>query len=307
MLTLFAVPKPFRGHLAVIQRNAIGSWVRLHPPCEILLFGNEQGTAEVVKEFGLVHVPDVARNEYGTPLVNDLFEKAQRLATHDLLCYVNSDIILMGDFMRAVERVSRLKKHFLMVGECWNLDLAERLVFDQPEWEEQLRGLARQRGTPRGPYGIDYFAFPRGFYERLPPLTVGRWYIDNWLLWKARAIKAALVDATHIVTSIHQNHDYSHIDGGVGWIAGGEEARRNLELLGGRMHRHLISDATHTLEQDGLKRNLAGYFRLKSLWENAKIEATLWGFRFVDWTRPIRHPLGLRMATLKRLKAYLFR
>lgn len=30
MLTIFATPKPFQGHVGIIQRNAIGSWVRLH-------------------------------------------------------------------------------------------------------------------------------------------------------------------------------------------------------------------------------------------------------------------------------------
>ena len=30
-LTIFAVPKPFEGHIDVIQRNAIRSWQRLRP------------------------------------------------------------------------------------------------------------------------------------------------------------------------------------------------------------------------------------------------------------------------------------
>ena len=41
MITFFATPKPFRGHIRVIQRNAIQSWQRLHSDAEILLLGPE--------------------------------------------------------------------------------------------------------------------------------------------------------------------------------------------------------------------------------------------------------------------------
>jgi hypothetical protein len=90
MLTLFTIPKPFRGHIEVIQRNAIESWAQLRPRPEIILFGDDEGTAHVAKEFGISHIPQVARNEFGTPLLNDFFEQAQRVAGDDLLCYVNA-------------------------------------------------------------------------------------------------------------------------------------------------------------------------------------------------------------------------
>ena len=44
--TFFAMPKAFRGHVGMIQRNAIGSWLRLTPRPEILLFGDDEGIAE---------------------------------------------------------------------------------------------------------------------------------------------------------------------------------------------------------------------------------------------------------------------
>ncbi len=258
----------------------------------------------MAKEFDVCHVPGVIRNEYGTPLLNGLFEKAQRLASHDLLCYVNSDIILMNDFVQAVEKVSQRRKQFLMIGECWNLDLPDLLALDQLDWEERLRSLVRQKGKPRGPDGIDYFVFPRGFYAHLPPFAIGRAGFDNWLIWKARSLKAAVVDATQAVMAVHQNHDYSHVPGGRTWSYRGEEASRNLELAGGLRHLYVTFDATHRLDTNGLKRNFGGYLRLKVRWKNTMGPFGWW---ILELTCPIRHPLGLRMATLKRLKAYLFR
>src|SRR5215831_18620369 len=110
MLTFFTTPKPFVGHIAVIQRNALQSWKCLHPGVEVILFGNDEGAAATCREFGIRHVPEVRRNEYGTTYVASIFDQAQEIAVHDALCYVNCDILLMADFRVAVESITRLQK-----------------------------------------------------------------------------------------------------------------------------------------------------------------------------------------------------
>ena len=309
MLTVFAMPKPFQGHIATIQRNAIASWAQLRPACEILLFGNEHGTAQTAEEFGIRHAPEVAHNKYHTPLVNDLFARAEQLSSNPILCYVNSDIILMKDFVAALQRIARWSEHFLMVGECWNLDLTEALVGALPDWEKLLCDLVRQKGKPRGPHGIDYFAFSRGLYGQLPPFCLGRAHFDNWLIWRARFLNAAVVDATRLVLAVHQNHDYSHVSGGIRWSYEGEEAQRNLELAGGRSHCYLIFDASHRLGTTGIRRNFAGYLRIKSRWTKLRdlLEDQMWSivWKLAEATRPARHAVGLNSSTLKRLKACL--
>lgn len=96
MLTLFACPKPFHGEMGAIQQNAIRSWLLLRPKPRVILFGNDYGTEAIAANLGVDHVPNVRRNDYGTPLVNDLFMQVPRLSDSKLLCYVNSDIILPG-------------------------------------------------------------------------------------------------------------------------------------------------------------------------------------------------------------------
>ena len=64
----------------------------LTPRPEIILYGDEEGTAELAPELGLHHIPDVSRNEYGTPLLNRVFEQHQGFGRYDTLCYVNADI-----------------------------------------------------------------------------------------------------------------------------------------------------------------------------------------------------------------------
>src|SRR5271156_609275 len=107
MLTIFTTAKPFRGHIGGIQRNAIRSWKLLHRDIEVILFGDDEGSAEAARELGARHEPEVKKNEFGTILVSSMFQRAQELASHNLLCYANCDIVLLPDFMEALEKVTR--------------------------------------------------------------------------------------------------------------------------------------------------------------------------------------------------------
>ncbi len=288
MLTIFAIPKPFKGHIAIIQRNAITSWTLLRPRPEIILFGDDDGTVEVAHEFGLRHVPQVARNEYGTPLFNDFFEKAQQAASRELLCYVNADMILMSGFMEAMKHARAWVRPFLLVGGRWGVNITEAWDFDAFDWEQRLRTLVRARGA-FSYWGIDYFAFPRGLYKGIPPLAIGRGYFDGWLIWKARTLKAAIVDATPVVLAVHQNHDYSHVsakDGSV-WLS--EEGKRNHALAGFPQYRFLL-EATHRLTHSGLSR--AWGRKLLLFFE----------YLYVYRLGQARHKLGLRRKNFARMK-----
>ena len=61
--------------------------------------------AEAAAEFGVRHVPEISTTEYNTPFVSVAFEKAQQLAQHPLVCYVNADIILLDDLLTSVKRI----------------------------------------------------------------------------------------------------------------------------------------------------------------------------------------------------------
>ncbi|MBI3180821.1 MAG: hypothetical protein HYZ28_01620 [Myxococcales bacterium] len=255
MLSVFTVPKPFRGHIGLIQRNAVRSWTLLRPACEVLLLGDEEGTSEVAKELGVAHLPEVPRNRHGTPLVNGLFELAQKRAKHPLLAYVNADIVLLGDFTSAVSAVAREKSCFLIGGQRWDLDVREPLRFEDG-WEEQLRAKVSKEGKLHPVTGIDYFVFPRGLWSEIPPFAVGRTAWDNWLLYGARKAGAPLVDATAAVTAVHQNHDYAHVSGGEAAVWNGPEAAVNRELSGEAGATYTLLDATLLLTPRGLTRPL---------------------------------------------------
>jgi hypothetical protein len=268
-LTLFAIPKHFRGHIATIQRNAISSWTHLSPKPEILLFGDEEGTAEIASELGLRHFSDVARNEFGTPLLDDLFRKASQVAASPVLAYVNADIILTSDFCAAAGQVRARFKKFMMVGRRWDLDWREPIDFSQDSWVEALREQALRANAQRPGNYIDYFVFSQGLCDSLLPLAIGRFSWDNYLLWRGRSQGAELVDASPVVVAIHQNHDYSHHPKGPNEVREGPERKRNRAMVGGWWHLYTIEDATLILDAGGFRRShLHGWLMAKRLWSH---------------------------------------
>src|SRR6266436_4735997 len=208
-VTLFGTPKAFRGHFAIIQKNAITSWTRLQPKVDVILFGNDSGTAEMAQELGIRHIGDIACNQSGAPRVDDLFAKAEDAVPHGLLCYVNADIMLMDDFPRAVRRLASLSP-LMMIGRRWDTDITEPWDFQAKDWQARLQILVRTQGKQGTAGAIDYFLFSKGLGRNLLPLALGRTLWDHWLVWNARKQGAAIVDASDVVMAVHQNHDYSH-------------------------------------------------------------------------------------------------
>jgi len=256
MITIFTIPKAFKGHIGLIQRNAVQSWKFLGPDVEVILCGDDEGTEEVARSYRTGFIGDITRNEYGTPLLNSAFERVLQIAKHDVLCYVNADIIFMGDFATAV-RQARLKR-FLMVGQRWDLDIDFALDFGSPHWEADLRSNVKSKGALHGPYGSDYFVFRKdAALCALPSLAVGRPGWDCWFIYHARRIGMPVIDASRAVMPIHQNHDYSHVPkksggtkDGKEWV--GPEAARQRELIGESTHYFTSLDATHLLTDRGV-------------------------------------------------------
>jgi len=267
-LTIFATPKKFEGHIGVIQRNAIVSWTHMNPKPEVILFGTEPGTAEIAAEFGLRHIASVKCNEWGTPLVSDLFAQAEALGSGAGVCYVNADILLFDDFAQAVLRVMAWSGSFLMVGRRTDLDVKDGIEFEGEDWATQVRGRAGREGKLQIARSIDYFAFSRGLYPAMPPLAIGRFWWDNWLLWKARSLGAKVVDASKAVLVLHQNHDYSHTSYGPSKeeMMASEECIRNARLTCEQnpgdydagffwRYAYTIDDATYRLSPKGVQSN----------------------------------------------------
>jgi hypothetical protein len=293
MITFFTTPKPFLGHIGIIQRNAIESWKRIHPDAEVILFGDDEGAAEAARSLQIRHVPDVKRNEHGTKYLSPIFDGAQDLASHNLLCYINCDIILLSDFRAALERVVSQPGSFLMAGRRWDTGITTPIDFSSADWQSSVKATAIAANHQRPAQWIDYFAFSRGlYYKNTPPFVIGRPGWDPWLMWHARDSGARIVDATKVVVAIHQNHDYSYHPDGEKGVWEGEEALKNMALLDNWRLFRTLQNATQILTPEGIHRNYGHWWALARS-RASRMPSKIW-FAALNWTRPLRDRMGLR-------------
>ncbi len=233
MLTLFTTAKPFVGHSAIIQRNALKSWTLLHPNVEVILFGDDAGAAETARGVATA-LRTIRRAQASTWL-----EAARLYVQHGPCAGAqrhhsatwNCDIILMDDFLRALKRIREKRTKFLMVGRRWDIEMPDPvgLFWRRRAWRSRPQGAALMRGVQRSER-LDRLS-PRsskGLYgASVPPLVVGRVHWDQWLMWKALDSGAAVVDASSSVIAVHQNHDYSYHPNGRAGVWHGIEADEN--------------------------------------------------------------------------------
>jgi hypothetical protein len=254
MLTLFAIPKGFQGQFRNIQLNAIGSWTRLEPRPEIILLGDDPGTAEAAADLGARHVPMIERNDHGTPLASAIFATGQQYASNSIVCYVNSDIILMQDFMSMVAKVDSLFRgqEFLAVGRKTNIELTSLLDFGDPGWERRLRDAVAEQGH-YVTYDSDFFVYRNGMFSGMPPFAIGRCFWTQWLMYDTIRRGIPMIDTTPVVTSVEPRHDYSHAHstGGSKRLSG-VEYESNRRLFRGCQY-YTTVDSTHVLTPGALR------------------------------------------------------
>ena len=253
-------------HVDVIQRNAIESWTKLGKDITVILVGAEEGLGEVAEELGVLHVKEVRTNVQGTPYIPDLFKIARENSDSPLLAFVNADVILLPDFVENAVQVSNHEGQFLLVGQRYDVEINERLVFDD-DWDKSLRQRALETGRLHGPSGSDYFIFPRYCFIEVPELVIGRAGWDNWMIYEARQRGWKTIDGTRAITVLHQNHDYSHLPGGKIHFRL-PESSENVQAAGGFLHIFPLTDANWQIKQGEVVRRPLSW---RSFWREIEI------------------------------------
>ena len=220
---------------------------------KVILLGDEEGEAEAARDLGVLHLPNVDVNEKGTPLISSMLALAREHGNTPLLGIINADILVMNDVVAASRQVHERLGQFVLLGQRWDLDVTQPMAFADG-WQSRLREKAIAEGELHRPAGSDYFIFPQSCYTDIPDFAIGRAGWDNWFIYKARAEKWDVVDATPDVMIVHQNHDYRHLTGGqIHYSA--PETKKNTEMAGGVVQtRYTILDATHQLRDGKITR-----------------------------------------------------
>jgi hypothetical protein len=91
--------------------------------------GDDEGVAEAARDLDVIHKPEVVRNAYGTPKIDSIFALGREAASGEMLAYINTDVMLLPDFMDTAMRLAEQEKQFLIIGQRWDLDVRQELDF----------------------------------------------------------------------------------------------------------------------------------------------------------------------------------
>lgn len=279
-ITIFTAPKGFSDpHINIIQRNAIQSWKALGPRVEVLLIGDETGMGDTAAEFGVGHLPEVERNEFGTPLVNSIFDIARKYASSQTLIYLNADIILLPDCFTVIDAIQKRYRDYLLVGRRWDLNISWEIDF-KTEWTTAIEDLMKKEGQLRSISAMDYFIFPVHLFQEIPPFAIGRAGWDNWMIYHAVHQPWPVIDITPSHRVIHQNHDYRHLpDGAAHYDL--EESYHNVDLAGGMKSSYDLLDVPLVYREGLVQRKRINLPRVLRKLERLVIPAEQKGLRWI--------------------------
>lgn len=197
-------------HMALIQRNGLSSWCAFNPAPDLMVFGSVQ--PDLMESTGArVYPPGELSKKGGVPLITYIIDQGLLVARHDVVCYVNADIILMDDFLPAVAKCRETFEEYAMIGCRVDVSMSSRILFNGDDWQQRLRVLASgQRGYTGG---ADFFVMPRATWRKvldgMADFYVGRPTWDTHLIWRLLMASVPVVDVTADVLAIHQKHKYN--------------------------------------------------------------------------------------------------
>lgn len=211
MISIFTMPKAFIGEFKIIQLNAIRTWKEECPNSEILLAANETDVSKIAEKYRIRHIHGVRENEFGSPLLDSLFQRAEEEAHGKIMTFINTDCMLIGDLEKTVEIIKEKFKQFLLVGIRYDSEIFE----DLPDinWQKfvlrhkgLLHPLARKKVGRKSFGGTDLFVFPKGLYPVIPPFNIGTFYYDAWLIYDAWHRQIPIINVTLDIITVHQKH-----------------------------------------------------------------------------------------------------
>lgn len=292
-ITIFTAPKAFTDpHINIIQRNAIQSWKNLGPRVEVFLIGDEEGMGEAAIDLGVRQLPDVVRNDLGTPLVSSIFTLVREASSHEIMIYLNADIILLPESLEIVDAVQKQVKNFLLVGRCWDLDIENEIDFSG-DWIKDIEQKLSEAVKLRGETAIDYFIFPCNLFIDIPPFAIGRAGWDNWMIYHADQQPWPVIDITSSNRVIHQSHDYSHLpDGMIHYDL--EESYRNVKLAGGMRSSFDLLDVQLIYKDNRIQKNRISMSRILRKLERIvmPVEQTGWRWQLTRVLRKTRRKIS---------------
>jgi hypothetical protein len=199
--------KPFLKEFKIEQTNAIRSWKKLRCNPKIVIIGDDQGVEEICKKENIINHPLVKKDNNGTPLVADIFEKGWKYATEDDICiFVNGDIILTDSLCDTLDRfVNEYSNYkdikYMITAIRFDWINYREIDFENTQWENDINKDIIGQYAP--PTAGDIFIHKKNTFT-VPHSGIAKMCYDSWIMGYANKYFDITINATSSLKIYHQ-------------------------------------------------------------------------------------------------------
>ncbi len=207
MITIYTSFRSFKHKVYdKIQRDACDSWVALDPQPQVIVVGDEPGTSDICKKYKFKQIKTVRQSEAETPYVNSMIDLSEQHAVNDTMLLCAGDIIIGQETINIAKAVKKQLKEFCVCARKMHVIKKANGKIKLERWATWQAG--------------DYFLHSKGLFAGMPDFLIGRFLVERWM-YRWACNKNGLVDATGIVSVLHQNHprDFKPANKEVAWNA----------------------------------------------------------------------------------------
>jgi hypothetical protein len=178
-ILLFTTIGKIEGENILFTEASFSSWKKQN--LDVVVFG-EPSHENICKHYGFTLDLNYEKNEFGLPIVRDLFLSSQRYKGYDIYCYTNADIIFNSNLLDSLNAISF--PNFLAVGQRINIFNLPHINYISENQESIDIKISKCKLELHNPGGIDYFAFTPNFWDLsiMPDFSIARGRFDHWLM-----------------------------------------------------------------------------------------------------------------------------
>jgi hypothetical protein len=216
IISLVTAFKKFKGVYDRIQTAAMYSW-KVND-LQVIAPVNEVDTKTVCQEYSYTTlIEGVKRGRelgYATqsPILKDLIKKALPMTKTSMVAFLNSDIILLEDFSKKIERIfDKYGYDIFITGTRYDIQLNYR-VNDAKSYEKVQHEPRTMFDTVTS---SDIFITSKFLWRKIiaemPEFILGRYCWDNWLHLYVHINKLKKFNCTQALPVLHPIHGNEHI------------------------------------------------------------------------------------------------
>ncbi|OWF47564.1 uncharacterized protein LOC110454200 [Mizuhopecten yessoensis] len=211
---------PFVKNKFDINLNTLRNWKHMYNSPKLILFTDDQkvASAGINSDWPVQNITTEAVTE--APALSTLFLESVKGSDTYLYMYANADILFdryLIEILSIVEvflKSNNLhKKPVLIVGQRTNINILSIDSKGPEAWKTILRE-SYTIYTRFQKNAIDYFITNSFFpWSEVPKLVIGRVGYDNWIIAYARFRGFVTIDASSVISAIHQTNSKGNFEG----------------------------------------------------------------------------------------------